>query len=140
MAHAKWLGVIRDGGFAARCADMYASYLRGMDGKEVEVIIRPPRDEKSNQQLAYFYGVICVHVAAHTGHTKLEVKDYLKATFLGEMRKSIRKDSELGTVFVVPSLADISRVDMSEFIERCLAWAAQYLGIKVPASDEVGYI
>ena len=68
--------------FKARCWE----YLRGLEGKEVEVTITLPKDypQRSGQQSKYYWGVIVEMISQHTGYTPEEVHELLKQRFLGQ--------------------------------------------------------
>jgi len=131
----KFIGVIRRGDFVPDRPKVFYAFLRGMEGKRVECIIRPPQNPKTLQQLRYFHGVVCKCISDNTGYTVDEVKGLLKGHFLVEYIKGPAGKE----IPIVPSLADLKKLKMSEFIDNCIRLAAEHWHIVIPAPDEVVY-
>lgn len=117
----QWIGRIREGWF------------------EVEII--PRRGTKTQQQLGYYYGVILheFHLwAKEQGNDwqQQQCHEYLKSLFLTEPLI----DKRTGEIVreVVRSLADLAIDEMSEYIERCIAYLATECNVIVPPPDQYG--
>jgi len=99
-----------------------------------------PRKVRSLQQNAYYWEVVCDMVMEglrDAGYDEVQTPDdaheVMKAKFLkryivnhqtGEM---IEKDG---------STASLTTIEFSEYIDRVLQWAAEYLGIVIPLPNE----
>lgn len=104
-------------------------YLAKHNGKAVMVSFARPRTTRSLKQNAYLWGVVYTYIAAHTGHDAEDIHVILKDDFLprkfvtiGNKEREIRKTT-----------ADLSPTEFNEYIERCVAWAAQELGLHIPS-------
>lgn len=131
----KFTGTAKNGCFIADRADLRMAYLNGLNGKVVEEIIRIPKDIKSLQQLRYFHGVVCQIASEVSGYTKEEIKGLLKGYFLTQYIAA-PDDREIAWV---PSLADLKKSEMSDFIDNCITLIATHWHAVVPSPEEVNY-
>lgn len=133
----KFRGKIFNGVFlpAKSCQASYAGYLDYHEGQDVECIIQKPKDPKTMNQLAYFHGVVAKIASEASGYDMEEVKGLLKGYFLTKYIKA--PDGQ--EVPFVPSLADMKKPDMSNFIEDCIRLIAEHWGAVVPAPGETDY-
>lgn len=89
------------------------------------------RKRKTLQQLRYFYGVILKILAKELGYEKWEIPNLhyeLKKMFLTNTIISKITGEEIEAV---PSLANIRKQKMIEYIEELIRWSAQQ-GIVIP--------
>jgi hypothetical protein len=100
-------------------------------GKVLRVTVEPWRKPRSLQQNAYYHAVIVDLIATDTGHSPAEIHEILKDMYcpvrivrLGDVERQVRSTTLLSTV------------EMSGYIEQCIAFAAVELGISVPAAGE----
>lgn len=77
-------------------------------------------DAKTLQQIRFIHGVVFRNISEHTGMSRDDIKDYLKRKF---GKKDYYKDPEGNIQERIVSLANYSIGEMSELIERCVAWA-----------------
>ena len=131
---------IENGTFTTR---LVRQAIAALEGQVVEVMIRKRRSYRTHPQNAYFHGVVLRLISDEmrkrgaTGQwggpmTDLEVKELLKAKFLittvlvnpetGEYLERVRGSSEL------------TKSDMSDFIQECIVWAQEHLGLAIPAA------
>jgi hypothetical protein len=95
----------------------------------VTVKFRAGKESKTVQQLRKVHAIFR-DIAQETGHEADDVKWQLKVKFLTRQKEVV--DLETGEVkFVdyVPSLAELEKDDMREFIDKTMAWAGQFLGM-----------
>lgn len=106
-------------------------YLTTMDGKRVEIVIKPYKPKRSNPQNAYYHGVIIPILADHFGYTHDEMHDAIKFEFL---RKT---DPE--KPLTVGSTAKLTTDEFNKLIERIQRWAAMEHQVFIPDPYEVQY-
>jgi len=113
-------------------------------GKIVKVIIEEKHRPKSNEQLGYFYGVILPYICygfikagndIQIGNDKDEemIEKFLKDKFLrnGDLLVDANQEVHEGP----SSLAGSDVIESSDFIEACIQWGAEFLGIDIPKAD-----
>ena len=84
--------------------------------KDIVVTYKVVGDAKSIAQLGFYYGAIRPAICKATGDMdKDRIHYFLKDMFIAQTESILGRDTK-----IIPSLADISRPDMSEFIENCL--------------------
>jgi len=131
----KFIGTIKNGHFIPERLPVFKAYIQGFEGRQVECVLRKPQNPKTLQQLRYFHGVVCKVIANNTGYTQDEVKGLLKGHFLTEYVKGPTGKE----VPIVPSLTDLKKIQMTEFIDQCITLAATHWHIVIPAPNEVNY-
>ena len=111
------------------------AYLLGLDGKDIDEEIGPPRDSKTLQQLRYVHGVVFRLASEASGYTKIEVKGLLKEIYLKRHVVSKKSGKEIS---YTPSLEDLKKDEMSEFIEECKLLCAKEWHCVIPDPPDVG--
>ncbi|MFA5168759.1 MAG: hypothetical protein WC530_09550 [Candidatus Omnitrophota bacterium] len=98
------------------------------EGENVVVTIKRRYKNRTLNQNAYYWGVVLPPIAEHTGHTAEECHEAYKRMFLPPRIVEFGKMS-----FKMPgSSADLSTVEMTEFIEKIRAHAAVEFGMNIP--------
>ena len=105
----------------------YLSYLISKEGQEVDCIIKPPTENKSQSQLGYYFGVICKIGGEELGYTIEEMKEVLKAELLVPEIIQTHSGKE---VKIYPSIARMTKMDLSRHIEDSIILLAK-LGIVI---------
>lgn len=131
----KWRCTVKGGELSIDRPDVFAGWLRSQEGKPLELTVKPQRDDKTGQQLRYFHGVICKLLSDHTGYTLPEMKGLLKGLFLTTYITSRVGCKEIP---VVSSLADLTKREMTDFIEQCIVLAAK-LSVVIPSPETIEY-
>ena len=100
-------------------------------GKPIRVTVERWIKKRSLPQNRYYWSVIVALIAEDTGYTDQEAHEHLKGMFcpvrvvrLGSVEAEIRSTTLLSTV------------EMSEYCERCSAFAATELGLVIPLPGE----
>ena len=125
------VGFIKDGKIQINEV-LKARFCERHNGKWCDVVVR--EQKRSVSQLAYIH-VLFQLIADHTGATKEEVKTIEKRRHLTPHETQMFGQKYL----TLPSLSDIKKEAMMEFIERVLADCA-FLEIRVPTREELGYM
>ena len=103
-------------------------FLSSMEGKDVDVIIRPHRKDRTIRQNNYYFVAVVGIPAQHFGYTTGEMHDALKLMFLPK--------NEEGKPRTIRSTTTLSTVEFSEYVERCRQWAAEQ-GLFIPDPQTV---
>ena len=120
-------GIIKDGKFgydSPAAKEMYNEFISKHDGEGMEVTFKVISDMKTYQQIKFYYGAILPAMIKATGQTDVDL--YLKGKYLMdfiELPPIVKDGIEKGEVRVapyIPSKADLTIEEMSDYIESCL--------------------
>lgn len=119
--------------------DLYRSQLQALEGREFIEEIKERHIKPSNDQHGYYRGGILItcHKSEMFSHfdRKDDIHDdYFAPKFLGYV-KIVTVGGKTQEQFKIRSLADLDKEEMTEFISRVLADAAEN-GIGVPGPEE----
>ena len=126
-----FFGVIKGGKVVFNKITEFSSYLAGLEGKDVEIIVRKIRKDRSNPQNRYYWGVVINLLCECTGYSDAEMHDALKMLFL---RVDDRK------IPTLRSTADLTTVEFEEYLDKVRMWAAEELSCIIPLPNEVDLI
>lgn len=73
------------------------------------------------------------HVHEHTGHDKDEIHEFFKAKFLPAQHVQIESE-----VILYRSTKDLSKTEMTEYMNKIYAWATTELGLFLPVPEDLG--
>ena len=119
-------------GFADMTKARFKEHLKEHEGMTYDII---PRKTKRTVTQNNYVHVLFDYISAETGESREEIKTIEKRRHLQPKEIEIFGEKQL----VLPSLSNIEKQEMSEFIERVLADCA-FLGIIVPTASELGYL
>ena len=120
--------VIKSGKVIFNNVKLFNDYISTFEGKDVEVIVRKFKKERSNQQNKYYWGVVISLLCETTGYFDEEMHDALKMMFL---RDDTRK------IPTLRSTANLTTVEFEEYLEKIRIWAVQELNCIIPLPNEV---
>ena len=110
---------------------MFRRWLSSLAGKDVELVVRRRRKQRSLQQNAYYHGVIVKILADHFGYRPAELHAALKYEFL-------RVDpDDRRPLATVRSTTSLSTVEFEDFQERVRQWALEEHEVLIPLPNEV---
>ena len=96
-------------------------------GKVLRVTVEVWRKPRSLRQNAYYHAVVVDMISIDTGHSPAEIHEILKDMYcpvrtirIGNVERQVRSTTLLSTV------------EMRDYIEQCIAFAAWELGISIP--------
>lgn len=112
----------------------YQKWLLSHSGKW-EFVIQKKFKKRSLPANAYFHGVVLPMIAEETGMDELEVKAFLKAKFLSKEVAVAGKDNQWDTARIVGRTSQTDGYTFGLFLEKCIAWASQFLGCEIPPPD-----
>ena len=99
------------------------------DGQKVDIIIRKHRNQRTDSQNSYYWGVVVYMLSNELGYTKDEVHEAMKEKFASQ------KDEHGLTI--IQSTAKMSIERFAEYIEDIKRWASEYLSFYIPDPNEV---
>lgn len=127
-------------------AQRVATFLSGLDaGKAWEVLVRPFKRSRSNQQNRYERGVACLLLSKAVGYEPDEIHDYLCGTYFGWRQVACPKtpnnprgirDVPIRTT-TTNSLGErdvLSRTEFSDFVDFIQRFGAKH-GCYIPDPD-----
>lgn len=116
-----------------KASDRFVEYCKTLRGKECELIVRPRTYKRSNQQNAYYWGVVIKLITDDCGYGErdeiLSVHDTLRTMFL-------KRNGFLGKPRVM-STTELSTKEFEEYLEQVRRWAAIALSVQIPLPNEV---
>lgn len=106
--------------------------LLSLSGKRITISIDKYKKKRSNEQNAYYFGVIIKMISDHTGYTIEEVHELLKESFLGT------KEVKIGdkTTKVPNSTTKLTTSDFMAYIESIQQWSSENLNLYLPSPNE----
>jgi hypothetical protein len=108
--------------------DLFNSYLRSLEGKDVHVSVKVKKKIRSLNQNSFYWGVCIPILCDITGYTEEEIHEAMKIKFLMDNTRSIP---------TVKSTASLSTVEFEDYIEKIRQWAAQDLSCVIPDPNQV---
>lgn len=96
----------------------------------VTITVREGKESKTVQQLRKVHAMFR-DIAHETGQDADDIKLWLKAKYLTRPKEVVNLETGDVTTLTdyIPSLADLERDEMRDFIESISAWAGQFLGM-----------
>ena len=122
-------GLIENGKINLEDPVRFDELVRKLDGKQIEVAIGPWHPKGTDAQRRYYFAVVCKIIGEYIGVAADEAHESLKSEFLKDIS---------GPLPVIGSTKTLNTVEMTEYIERCVRWAAEQ-GVVIPDPHHVGY-
>lgn len=116
--------------FSKRAAQDLRAWLQTLEGQEVWAQFAKKKKRRSDNQNAYYWGVVVKMLGDHLGMTPEEVHDALKWKFL---RKSV---SGLDTT---RSTASLTTTNFEDYLQAVRTWASTELAFNLPLPNEVDF-
>lgn len=92
-----------------------------------------PKKHRSKEENRYFHGVILPMIAMEIGDLESDVKEELKAMFLG-----YTETNKYGVVVnKVKPTSSLTTEEMEKFLNDCRHWAYHFLNLIIPLPNEV---
>lgn len=133
MIHPKFLAINEKGKLKIYDRPKFDEYLQTLPDK-VFIVVKSAKEReiRSNEQNRYYWGVVVELISEHTGYTKDEVHEILKALFLS-------RPIEIGgkEVLISKSTASLNTKEMEEYLEGIRVWAVDKVGLSIPEPERV---
>lgn len=123
-----FLASVKNGKVIFSNIDRVNLYLKTLEGKDIEVVIRTWRKTRSNQQNRFLWGVCYQLISEATGYSPDEVHDAMRMLFLRDESRAIP---------TLKSTASLTTVEMNEYWEKMQRFAAEKLNLQIPNPNEV---
>jgi hypothetical protein len=127
------IGRVEGGKLALRSRDHLAQGIRRMSDGPVVVRVKRKKATRTERQNAYYHAVVVEMIADFTGHDVDEVHEFLKKECNGrhveivDKRSGVVREEHVGM-----STASLNVNEFYDYVERCRAWAGQFLGLVIP--------
>lgn len=108
----------------------YRAHLGKLRDRRVEVVVRPFRSQRTQQQSRYYFGVVVPLIAEYCGYDKQEAHEVLAMRFLRI------DDCPITGAPRRKRTPDCDTAEFSEYVNSCIRLAAEH-GIRVPEPHEV---
>ncbi|MEN6623987.1 MAG: hypothetical protein ABFD50_20880 [Smithella sp.] len=102
-------------------------YLKGLEGKRIDITVKRERSQRSINQNNYYFGVVCKVLGDYFGYEVDDMHEALKLKFL-----------QVGPCDV-PTIKSTTKLNTSEFedyLERIRRWAATEYSVQIPLPGE----
>ena len=139
----QYLGRVEQDGTVKLPKRLKAELVAAFRGKEFTLTLKPERRTKTNPQLGYYFGVVLPYILQgfqDAGNSLPDTKDGIQLVHTLMKRRflePIRIADANGEIHELePSLEDAAKQEMGEYIDKCIAFALEYLNIHVPAPNE----
>lgn len=110
---------------------MWFAYVRNFKaGCRVEITVKKYNPKRSDRQNRYYWSVVVGYISAYTGQLPEEAHEGLKSMFL-----KVHHDK----LPYIRSTASLTTKEFNDYVEQCIVWAAQFLGVAIPDPDAVEY-
>jgi hypothetical protein len=103
-------------------------------GTHVDITIRAHKSKRSNDQNAYYWGVVVPILADHFGYEPEEIHEELKILF-NPIESKIRPGQKIGGSTTKMSTVEFFS-DETSYVERICRWAASEYGVYIPPPNE----
>jgi hypothetical protein len=106
-------------------------WLQSLNGKRIEMIIKPFRAKRTIPQNAYYWGVVLKTISKETGYTSEELHEFFKRIFL-------KKEIVIGgkTYETSISTRKLKTDQFSEYIEKIKGFVFLKLDLVIPEAEE----
>lgn len=127
---------MQDGKLVLPGAKMRTEIARLFEGKEIEVQVQQRRKHRTDPQNRYYWGVVVEMIRAGMKDmgdvvSAEQVHEFLKHRYLDKRQ---RIDPATGEVLyeIAGSTRQLGTAEMSEYVDRCIQFAAEFLGVTIP--------
>lgn len=118
--------------------------IKATDDTPMEVVIRPYKERRRLEQLAYLFGVVYEHIRFHLAecgmteeiYSSQDIHEYLARKFMPT--KVVEVNGE--TIIKRWSASGATVKELSQHIEHCIRWAAEIGCIVPPSVKESRYV
>ena len=125
----KHKGTVKSGRFVPADPLSFKLAFCALEGKPIYVTVSKETKRRSNNQNAYYHGVVIKLLAECTGYTPDEAHDAVRWLFL-----RVRRD---GLPESVRSTTSLSTAEFETYMTDIRQWASVELGCYIPEPNEV---
>jgi hypothetical protein len=130
-----FLGTIsNEGKLSLDNSEQFKQYLHTLSGKRIELTVEKLKHPRSNNQNAYYWGVVVHEIAKHTGHDPEQIHELLKFKFAPRWHFM---EVMIGNAGIPTSTTRLDTIEFTEYVEKCRIWANDFLGLTIPLPNEI---
>lgn len=127
----------KDGVMTITNRNRFEQWCRDNAGKDVVIEIERKAKSRSLKQNNYYHGVVVQEVRIGFLNVGYDMKANEVHHFLKQKFNIVQVPGVGGEVIEVPgSTTEMTTVQFMEYVERIARWAAEYLGVVIPAPNE----
>ena len=106
-------------------------WLQALNGKRVEMIIKPFRAKRTIPQNSYYWGIVLKIISKETGYTSDELHEFFKRVYL-------KKEITIGGKIYETSISTkkLKTDQFSEYIEKIKGFVFLKLDLVIPEAGE----
>ena len=123
-------GTVKKGKFIPRDRTALLLDFAKREGRQIEVVVRPEKKQRSGQQNKYYHGVVVALIAEKMGEYPEATHESLKVHFLTD---------NSGVLPKVKSTTDLTTVEFEEYLSKVRQFGAEFLDIYIPDPNEADY-
>lgn len=105
----------------------------------LEVIVRPFRKDRSDNQNRYYHGVVVNLISDHLGYSADETHEVLKSLFLSHQKIYKGNKSNYMPVSITKSTATLKTTEFEDYLKKIREWAYVEFGLTIPLPNEVEF-
>lgn len=135
----KWRGRIVKGKMEFNRKEDYLNYVQTLEGKDVSLVLQEWKNDRSDNQNRYYWGICIKIISEFTGYSDEEVHELLKSLFL---KKKIDVKTSKGVTerhTVVGSTAKLNTAEFEEYLAKIRQWGSEELNCYIPEPNEADY-
>lgn len=109
--------------------------LQQYEGQDAFLIIKPYKDNRSDNQNRYYWGVVIKLLADELGYLPEEMHEVLKQKFL------VSRIVKVGnTEYSIPdSSSTLNTTEFEDYLSQIRTWASQELELLIPQPNDIEY-
>ena len=123
-------GRVTDGGqLKVSDREALSRYLTTLAGRDVDVVVKRHRKDRTSPQNRYYYGVVVAVLADHLGYERDELHEAVAQKFLSLTGPDDPLQRRRST-------ADLTTAEMTDYIEQVRRFASSEFGCYIPDANE----
>ena len=119
--------------------DLISEVIQSLEGKDIVITIEKKRKKRSNNQNAYYHGIVIPilkqgfynNLGEHVGTD--EIHTFLKNRFLF---KEIVNEQNAEIIKMPQSTTELSTIQFEEYLDKIREFATEFLSIQIPLPNE----
>lgn len=121
-------GYVKDGKLNINGQDRFDLWIGSLEGKKVKLTVKPYRATRSQEQNAYYWGVVLQTISEFTGYDPEDLHNHFKAHFLKK---------RIGNLTTFRSTTELNKVEFGEYLDKIIRFSAERLECVIPSPEEV---
>jgi len=128
----KWVASVNRGRVSFENRKGFDGYISQFEGLRVELTIDRIRNNRSNKQNAYYWGVVIKYLSENLGYTPEEAHEAMKLLFL-------KKHTD-GKPDTLTSTTELDTKAFMDYVEQIQVFASTELGIVIPDPNQTDFL